>query len=84
MQAVGWSSYSSRKLELLALKWAVTEKFQEYLIASTFTVFTNDNSLTCVHAVKVQAESSGAAVGVRTCQLQLQHKVPGRKAQSEC
>ena len=38
-------NYSSRNLELLALKWAITEKFQEYLIGSTFTVYT-DNPLT--------------------------------------
>jgi len=31
-------NYSSRKLELLALKWGVTEKFREYLISSTFSV----------------------------------------------
>ena len=40
------SNYSSRKLELLALKWAVTEKFREYLISSTFTVLTDNNPLT--------------------------------------
>ena len=39
-------NYSSRKLELLALKWAVTEEFCEYLISSTFTVLTDNNSLT--------------------------------------
>ena len=39
-------NYSSRKLELLALKWAVTEKFREYLISSTFTVLTDNNPLT--------------------------------------
>ena len=39
-------NYSSRKLELLALKWAVTEKFCEYLISSTFTVLTDNNPLT--------------------------------------
>ena len=39
-------NYSSRKLELLALKWAVTETFLEYLISSTFTVLTNNNPLT--------------------------------------
>ena len=39
-------NYSSRKLELLALKWAVAEKFREYLIASTFTVYTDNNPLT--------------------------------------
>ena len=39
-------NYSSRKLELLALKWAVSEKFREYLISSTFTVLTDNNPLT--------------------------------------
>ena len=39
-------NYSSRKLELLALKWAITEKFREYLIGSTFTVYTDNNPLT--------------------------------------
>jgi len=39
-------NYSSRKLELLALKWVVTEKFREYLISSTFTVLTDNNPLT--------------------------------------
>ena len=39
-------NYSSRKLELLAHKWAVTEKFREHLISSTFTVLTDDNPLT--------------------------------------
>lgn len=39
-------NYSSRKLELLALKWAVTEKFREYLTSSTFTVLTANNPLT--------------------------------------
>ena len=39
-------NYSSRKLELLALKWAVTEKFREYLISSAFTVLTDNNPLT--------------------------------------
>ena len=39
-------NYSSRKLELLALKWAVTEKFREYLMSSTFTVLTDNNPLT--------------------------------------
>ena len=31
-------NYSSAKLELLALKWSVCEKFRDYLIGSKFTV----------------------------------------------
>ena len=34
----------SGKLEFLALKWAVTERFADYLGGNTFTVFTDTNS----------------------------------------
>lgn len=38
-------NYSAFKLELLALKWAVTKKFKEYLISSKFSVVTDHNPL---------------------------------------
>ncbi|KAM4604665.1 protein FAM78B-like [Polymixia lowei] len=38
-------NYSSFKLELLALRWAVTEKFKNYLYGSEFTIFTDNNPL---------------------------------------
>lgn len=38
-------NYSSMKLELLALKWAVSEKFRGYLLGSKFTVITDNNPL---------------------------------------
>ncbi|RXN11700.1 Retrovirus-related Pol poly from transposon [Labeo rohita] len=39
----------SGKLEFLALKWSITEKFHDYLYyAPTFTVFSNNNPLTYV------------------------------------
>ena len=52
----GWSlrpsersmhNYSSAKLELLVLKWAVTEKFCDYLLGLQFQVYT-DNNTTCL------------------------------------
>jgi hypothetical protein len=33
------------KLELLALKWAVTEKFRDFLLGAQFTVYTDNNPL---------------------------------------
>ena len=42
-------NYSSKKLELLALKWAMTEKFREYLLGSTVTVYTDNNPLTYIN-----------------------------------
>ena len=38
-------NYSLAKLELLALKWAMTEKLQDYLLGSKFTVYTDNNPL---------------------------------------
>ena len=40
--------YSSAKLELLALKWVVCDKFRDYLIGSKFLVLTDNNPLTYV------------------------------------
>ena len=41
-------NYCSAKLELLALKWSMCEKFRDYLIGSKFTVLTDNNPLTYV------------------------------------
>ena len=39
-------NYHSTKLEFLALKWAITEHFKEYLLYQPFLVKTNNNPLT--------------------------------------
>ncbi|KAK7878057.1 hypothetical protein WMY93_031278, partial [Mugilogobius chulae] len=39
------ANYSSFKLELLALKWAVTEKFKDFLTGAEFTIYTDNNPL---------------------------------------
>ena len=41
-------NYPVHKLEFLALKWAITDKFHEYLYGSEFQVFTDNNPLTYV------------------------------------
>lgn len=41
-------NYSTHKLEFLALKWAITQKFNDYLYGSRFTVTTDHNPLTYV------------------------------------
>ena len=48
-------NYSSAKLELLALKWLVTEKFRDYLLGSRFTVYTDNNPLAYVKESKLGA-----------------------------
>jgi len=39
-------NYSVFKLEFLALKWSVTEKFRDYLLGTSFVVYTDNNPLT--------------------------------------
>ena len=41
-------NYPVHKLEFLALRWAITDKFHEYLYGSEFQVFTDNNALTYV------------------------------------
>ena len=42
------SYYPAHKLEFVALKWPVTESFQEYLYGNTFASYSDNNPLTCV------------------------------------
>ena len=46
------ANYSSKKLELLPLKWAVTDKLHDYLHGAHFIVFTDNNPLTHVMTQK--------------------------------
>ena len=39
-------NYNAHKLEFLALKWAITNRFHEYLYGGNFEVFTDNNPLT--------------------------------------
>ena len=47
--------YSSAKLELMALKWSVCDKFKDYLLGSRFTVYTDNNPLVYVKTSKLGA-----------------------------
>ena len=41
-------NYDAHKLEFLALKWAVTDRFHEYLYGGSFQVYTDNNPLTYI------------------------------------
>lgn len=49
------ANYSSMKLEFLALKWAMTEKFREYLLGHKCVVFTDNNPLSHLQSAKLGA-----------------------------
>ena len=42
------TKYPVQKLEILHLKWAITEQFHEYLYGNTFDIYTDNNPLTYV------------------------------------
>ena len=46
-------NYSLAKLELLALKWAMTEKLWDYLLGSKFMVYTDNNPLAYVRETRL-------------------------------
>ena len=48
-------NYSSAKLELLVLKWAVTEKFHDYLLGLKFHVYMDNSPLAYVRESKLGA-----------------------------
>ena len=41
-------NYNTHKLEFLALKWAMTDRFHEYLYGGSFQVYTDNNALTYI------------------------------------
>ena len=47
--------YSSTKIELMALKWSVCDKFKDCLLGSKFTVFTDNNPLCYIWSSKLGA-----------------------------
>ena len=49
------ANYSSFKLELLALKWAVTEKFKDYLTGVKFTIYTDNNPVAHLQTARLGA-----------------------------
>lgn len=70
-------NYSSFKLELLALKWAIVEKFREYLAVSPFTVFTDNNPLAHLNTANLGAVEQRWAAQLAGFQFEVHYR-PGR------
>ena len=47
--------YSSAKIELMALKWSICDKFKDSLLGSKFTVFMDNNPLCYIKSSKLGA-----------------------------
>lgn len=69
------SRYPAHKLEFLALKWSVTEKFHDYLYGSSFTVITDNNPLTYIlTSAKLDAASHRWLAALSTYNFNLQYR----------
>lgn len=70
-------NYSSMKLELLAMKWAVTEKFRSYLLGSKFTIITDNNPLCHLTTAKLGAIEQRWAAQLAVFDFDVKYR-PGR------
>lgn len=71
-------NYPAHKLEFLSLKWAVTEKFQDYLYGKKFTVVTDNNPLTYVlTSAKLDATGHRWVAALAAFDFEIRYR-PGR------
>ena len=71
-------NYPVHKLEFLALKWAITDKFHEYLYGSQFPVYTDNNPLTYVlTTAKLDAIGHRCVAALSNCTFSIIYK-PGK------
>lgn len=68
------NNYSSMKLEFLALKWAISEKFREYLLGHTFLVYTDNNLLSHLFSAKLGAIEHRWAAQLASFDFQLRYR----------
>lgn len=71
--------YPTHKREFLALKWAVTEQFHEYLYGAKCIIFTDNNPLTWVlSTARVDATGQRWLANLAAYQFEIRYK-PGKK-----
>lgn len=76
-------NYSSMKLEFLALKWAVSEKFREYLLGTSCTVYTDNNPLRYLDTAKLGAVEQRWAAQLAAFNLTLQYRPGSRNGNAD-
>ncbi|KAL1263544.1 hypothetical protein QQF64_006283 [Cirrhinus molitorella] len=70
-------NYSSMKLEFLALKWAMTEEFREYLLGHKCIVFTDNNPLSHLGSAKLGATEQRWAAQLAGFDFEIRYR-PGK------
>ena len=70
------TNYDAQKLEFLALKWAITDRFHEYLYAGNFEVFTDNSLLTyLLSTVKLDAMDQRWVMSLTNNNFKLHYKI---------
>ena len=68
-------NYAAHRLEFLALKWAITEKFKDYLYGGNFEVFTDNNPLTYIlTSAKLDATTQRWIAGLASFQFTINYR----------
>ncbi len=67
-------NYSSMKLEFLALKWAMTEKFREYLLGHKCVVYTDNNPLSHLSSAKLGATEQRWAAQLASFDFEIRYR----------
>ena len=68
-------NYDAHKLEFLALKWSVTDRFHEYLYAEQFEVYMDNNPLTYIlTTAKLDATGQRLVAGLANYSLKIFYK----------
>ena len=71
-------NYPVHKLEFHALKWAITDKFHEYLYGSEFQVYTDNNPLTyALTTAKLDVTGHRWVAALSNCTFSIIYK-PGK------
>lgn len=78
------SRYPAHKLEFLALKWSVTEKFHDYLYGARFVVVTDNNPLTYIlTSAKLDAAGHRWLAALSTYDFKLQYRAGSQNADAD-
>ena len=67
-------NYFSMKLEFLALKWAMAEKFREYLLGHKCVVFTDNNPLSYLQSAKLGATEHRWAAQLASFDFEIKYR----------
>uniref|UniRef100_A0AAQ4S8F2 Gypsy retrotransposon integrase-like protein 1 n=1 Tax=Gasterosteus aculeatus aculeatus TaxID=481459 RepID=A0AAQ4S8F2_GASAC len=67
-------NYSSMRLEFVALKWAMTEKFREYLLGHKCVVFTDNNPLSHLSTAKLGATEQRWAAQLASFDFEVKYR----------